>query len=288
VPSATRSWSSPRSRPSALKEEDQPTRNTIPNDEFDYRRNGVRRSTRIYSNEAARKFTKADIAIHGRDALRDLIGGNLDIATNPGGFYLADAYFARNNPQGYADIGGLNPSAFISGERLLLRRDLALRSGSGAIGLLDAAMAGDIGIGDFILGGAAAAGVGAGETAALAYNEVRSLGGIARAAGTRAAANLNPEQRVDELLGAAPPQSSGWRVGESIEKATRAGNSPAWSTVRPRYWKNVANGALESEFSVENVARMFRPRPPLHDELGVAKELNHILPRHLGGGHARQ
>jgi hypothetical protein len=145
-------------------------------------------------------------------------------------------------------------------------------------------MSGDIGMGDFILNGAS--GVGLGATASIAYNEVRALGGTARAAGTNAAPNLNPEQRVDVLLGSAPPQPAGWRVGDPIEKATKAGNSPAWSTVRARYWKNVGSGVVDGEFSNENVARMLRGKPPLHDELGVAKELNHILPRHQGGDHA--
>ena len=79
--------------------------------------------------------------------------------------------------------------------------------------------------------------------------------------------------------------ATGWKVGDPIENLTRAGNSPAWSTVRGRYWKNAANDALEGEYSGSNLARMQAGKPPLHDELGVPMELNHIIPRWQGGAH---
>ncbi len=84
---------------------------------------------------------------------------------------------------------------------------------------------------------------------------------------------------------AADTAATGWRVGDPIENLTRAGNSPSWSTVRARYWKNAANDALEGEYSASNLARMEAGKPPLQDELGVPKELNHIVPRWQGGGH---
>lgn len=80
-------------------------------------------------------------------------------------------------------------------------------------------------------------------------------------------------------------RSRGPVIGDSIENLTKAGNSPAWSTVRARYWKNAANDALEGEYSASNLARMQAGKPPLHDELGVPMELNHIIPRSQGGGH---
>lgn len=84
---------------------------------------------------------------------------------------------------------------------------------------------------------------------------------------------------------AAETGATGWKVGQPIENLTRAGNSPSWSTVRARYWKNTANDALEGEYSASNLARMEGGKPPLHDELGVPMELNHIIPRWQGGGH---
>lgn len=75
----------------------------------------------------------------------------------------------------------------------------------------------------------------------------------------------------------------GWRVGDSISAPTRAGNDPAWSTVRARYWKNAAATAVEGEYSGANLGRMRAGQPPLHDELGVAKELHHVTPMRQGG-----
>lgn len=83
---------------------------------------------------------------------------------------------------------------------------------------------------------------------------------------------------------AANTTARGWKVGDPIENLTKAGNSPAWSTVRARYRKNAAGDALEGEYSASNLARMQAGKPPLHDELGVPMELNHIIPRSHGGG----
>ena len=30
----------------------------------------------------------------------------------------------------------------------------------------------------------------------------------------------------------------GWKVGDSIDNLTKAGNEPSWSTVKARCWKN--------------------------------------------------
>jgi len=84
---------------------------------------------------------------------------------------------------------------------------------------------------------------------------------------------------------AADTAATGWKVGDPIENLTKAGNSPSWSTVRARYWKNAADDALEGEYSESNLARMQAGKPPLHDELGVPMELNHITPRWQGGAH---
>jgi uncharacterized protein YukE len=79
----------------------------------------------------------------------------------------------------------------------------------------------------------------------------------------------------------------GWRVGDPIDNLTAPGRSPSWSAVRARYWKNAAfePGAAD-EYSPENLARMKGGKPPLHDEIPVPMELDHIVPRHQGGSHA--
>ncbi|MBA8885268.1 hypothetical protein [Dokdonella fugitiva] len=83
---------------------------------------------------------------------------------------------------------------------------------------------------------------------------------------------LRNASRLEEGYGVLSgiPESAlrGWKVGDPIENLTKAGNSPAWSTVRARYWKNVANEALDGEYNVVNIARMRAGKPPLH-ELGV-------------------
>jgi hypothetical protein len=78
--------------------------------------------------------------------------------------------------------------------------------------------------------------------------------------------------------------SAGWRLGDPIDNLTRAGNEPAWSTVRGRYWKNAANDALDGEYSDANLARMQTGRAPLDEATGQSMELHHIEPRYLGGG----
>ena len=56
--------------------------------------------------------------------------------------------------------------------------------------------------------------------------------------------------------------------------------------MRARYWKNRANSALDGEFSPAQLERMAAGKPPLHPTVGVPMELDHIIPRHLGGTHA--
>jgi len=80
-----------------------------------------------------------------------------------------------------------------------------------------------------------------------------------------------------------PEPSNGWHVGEPIDALTKAGNIPAWSTVRARYWKNVASDPNTDE-TPGNLARMKCGLAPQHAEIGASKELNHIVARYLGGG----
>jgi hypothetical protein len=51
--------------------------------------------------------------------------------------------------------------------------------------------------------------------------------------------------------------SAGWRVGDDVYAATRAGNRPSWSTVRARFWKNeAADPKISGQWSEANIERM--------------------------------
>lgn len=76
-----------------------------------------------------------------------------------------------------------------------------------------------------------------------------------------------------------------WKVGDPINKLTKKGNYPSWSTVKSRYWKNVANEADEGEYSAQNLARMKKGKAPLHPKLNVPKELHHINGRNIPDPH---
>lgn len=73
--------------------------------------------------------------------------------------------------------------------------------------------------------------------------------------------------------------TGGWRVGDDIYAATRAGNSPAWSTVRSRYWKNEAANPQIDNWSQSNIQRMGRGAAPQRynaDKGGIeSMELSH-------------
>lgn len=56
--------------------------------------------------------------------------------------------------------------------------------------------------------------------------------------------------------------SRGWSVGDDVYSPTRAGNRPAWSTVRARFWKNEgANPGLE-QWDDSQLSRMATGRAP--------------------------
>lgn len=57
--------------------------------------------------------------------------------------------------------------------------------------------------------------------------------------------------------------SKGWKLGDDVYAKTAAGNDPAWSTVRSRYWKNTAaNPKLARQWDDTNLARMQRGKAP--------------------------
>lgn len=122
---------------------------------------------------------------------------------------------------------------------------------------------------------------------------VATLGaGAGKAGATKGLSSLlsklfNKPRAVDAVETLASRQH-GWRVGDPIENLTAKGTEPAWTTVRARYWKNVAHEALPGEFSAADMARMAKGEPPLHPQIHVSKELDHVVQRHEGGTHAKE
>ncbi|TCC36938.1 LamG-like jellyroll fold domain-containing protein [Kribbella sindirgiensis] len=54
-----------------------------------------------------------------------------------------------------------------------------------------------------------------------------------------------------------------WRVGDPVYNPTQAGNSPSWTTVRGRYWKNeAAKPGADQRWSKDNLDRMQRGSAP--------------------------
>lgn len=54
----------------------------------------------------------------------------------------------------------------------------------------------------------------------------------------------------------------GWSTGDDIYSLTKAGNAPAWSTVRGRFWKNEAANPQIDNWSTANLDRMSRGLAP--------------------------
>jgi hypothetical protein len=71
----------------------------------------------------------------------------------------------------------------------------------------------------------------------------------------------------------------GWKLGDPVNKLTRAGKYPHWNTVKARYWKNEALRHPE-KYSPENLARMRKGLAP-KSKLGESKELHHKYGRDI-------
>ena len=82
-------------------------------------------------------------------------------------------------------------------------------------------------------------------------------------------------------------KTRGWKVGDPIDNLTKAGNEPAWSTVKSRYWKNEAyyNADLYTD---ADLLRMKKGNAPLHPETGTPMELHHINGRNIENPHNQQ
>ncbi|MGH3351033.1 MAG: RHS repeat-associated core domain-containing protein [Nocardioides sp.] len=80
----------------------------------------------------------------------------------------------------------------------------------------------------------------------------------------------------------------GWKAGDDIYALTKAGNKPAWSTVRGRFWKNEAASSQIDSWSEANIARMRRGLAPQRynrDKGGMeSMELSHEPIPYRDGG----
>ncbi len=78
----------------------------------------------------------------------------------------------------------------------------------------------------------------------------------------------------------------GWHVGDPIDNLTKAGNEPAWSTVRQRYWKNEAYYNA-GNYDADNLERMKKGLAPqsVNPNTGELEsmELHHIIPQRDSG-----
>ena len=93
--------------------------------------------------------------------------------------------------------------------------------------------------------------------------------------------------RIDTAADTVSTVRKGWKVGDDITTVTKAGKSPAWSTVKSRYWKNEAYYRPD-QYSLRNLPRMRAGRAPLVQSKSgkyYPMELHHTIPRRNGGGH---
>ena len=93
---------------------------------------------------------------------------------------------------------------------------------------------------------------------------VTGVGEVTRAVNTgrkivNAADTLNDARK---LVDTASDVKKGWKVGENIQNLTKAGNTPSWSAIRSRYWKNKAH-FFKNDYSKNDLERMKKGLAPL-------------------------
>lgn len=121
----------------------------------------------------------------------------------------------------------------------------------------------------------------AGDAADLLIPFVGGIGETTRA--LKAASNA--AELLDNAADASKATRKGWQVGQDITSLTRAGNTPSWSTVRSRYWKNKAlyfpEEYVYSGNGIDNLARMRAGKAPLFGtgDDAYSMELHHMLGR---------
>ncbi|CAI9389581.1 RHS repeat-associated core domain-containing protein [Microbacterium sp. T2.11-28] len=103
-----------------------------------------------------------------------------------------------------------------------------------------------------------------------------------------AAAGAKGVKIGDDIVQATTSAGRGWARGDNIYSATRAGNSPSWSTVRSRFWKNEAANPQHGVWTESQLVRMKAGGAPQRynpDKGGIeSMELSHEpIPRRDGG-----
>ena len=124
----------------------------------------------------------------------------------------------------------------------------------------------------------------AADVASLVIPCVAAGGALVRAA-TKADEAVDTLKAVGNVGEAVDTAKKGWHVGDDITNLTKAGNTPKWSTVQSRYWKNEAF-YNPSNYSATNLSRMQKGRAPMVKYTNgqyYSMELHHKIPRHKGG-----
>ena len=83
-----------------------------------------------------------------------------------------------------------------------------------------------------------------------------------------------------EIVDTTNTARKGWKVGDNITKPTSKGNTPSWTTVRNRHWKNEAH-YNSSKYSGSDIKRMRKGRAPIGVD-GYPVELHHPYGRDGG------
>lgn len=68
--------------------------------------------------------------------------------------------------------------------------------------------------------------------------------------------------KVDTYIDSSKVVRKGWHVGDDITLNTAAGNTPSWTTVRNRYWKNEAH-YNSINYNSKDLERMRKGRAPM-------------------------
>ena len=95
---------------------------------------------------------------------------------------------------------------------------------------------------------------------------------------------VSSEQLVQQGGNVSRKVNKGWKVGDPIDKTTKAGKTPSWSTVKSRYWKNKAY-LYADDYSESNLIRMQKGLAPIEPETGASMELHHLEGRNIPNPH---
>ena len=82
---------------------------------------------------------------------------------------------------------------------------------------------------------------------------------------------------IDNIDDSIDTIKTGWNLGDDVRNLTKAGNTPSWSTIRQRYWKNEA--FYHPELYPDDLARLKKGLAPIGSD-GFSMELHHPLGRH--------